>query len=153
MKCKSRERSVNIMLVISISVPPVLKEPVDPWPPGADNRTATGSGTLTGHTIYLIDQVSHSPHFRAHFITSCSRGKTVCCHRWVTEHIFNLPSPQGLIHQTRMALSPVGTQADVDLVTSIYEEPWWLEMLGDRNLEAIWHKVWVRCRLQVINFS
>ena len=50
---------------------------------------------------------------------------------------------QGLIHQTRMALSPVGTQADVDLVASIYEEPWWLEMLGDHNLQAIWHKVWV----------
>jgi hypothetical protein len=35
---------------------------------------------------------------------------------------------QGLIHQTRMALSPVGTQADIDLLTSIYEEPWWLQV-------------------------
>ena len=57
---------------------------------------------------------------------------------------------QGLIHQTRMALSPVGTQADVDLVASIYEEPWWLEMLGDQNLEAIWHKVWFPHNYKVI---
>ena len=37
---------------------------------------------------------------------------------------------QGLIHNTRMALSDAGTQADVDLISTLYEEPWWLDMLA-----------------------
>lgn len=49
---------------------------------------------------------------------------------------------QGLIHSTRMALSPVGTQADVDLLQSIYIEPWWLEALAARDVTVISHKLY-----------
>lgn len=64
----------------------------------------TGSGTKTGHTIYLISQ--------------------------------------GIIHNTRLALSPVGTQADVDLVVSLYQEDWWLQCLAQRNASCVWQKQW-----------
>ena len=77
--------------------------PAGPWPPGANNATSSGSGTLTGHTIYLI--------------------------------------VQGIIHSTRLALSPVGTQADVDLVKNLYEEPWWLAALAARDETVVGHKL------------
>jgi len=48
---------------------------------------------------------------------------------------------QGLIHSTRMALSPVGTQADVNLLESHYIEPWWLAALAARDLNVIGHKM------------
>jgi len=48
---------------------------------------------------------------------------------------------QGMIHSTRMALSSMGTQADVDLVRELYEERWWLQELAARNLTAVWHRV------------
>lgn len=61
----------------------------------------------------------------------------------------NLPSTapqylivQGLIHNTRMALSPVGTQADVDLLQKLYIEPWWLQGLIARDLTVISHKLY-----------
>ena len=78
--------------------------PLGPSPPGFVNKTASGSGTLTGHTVYLI--------------------------------------VQGIIHNTRMALSPVGTQADVDLVTKLYGEPWWLAALAARDLTVVGEKQW-----------
>ena len=49
---------------------------------------------------------------------------------------------QGLIHNTRMALSPVGTQADVDLLQTLYIEPWWLQGLIARDLTVISHKLY-----------
>ena len=79
------------------------QEPKGAWPPGADNKTASGSGTMTGHTVYLI--------------------------------------VQGIIHSTRLALSPVGTRADVDLVRNLYGEPWWLDALAARDLTVIGHKL------------
>ena len=48
---------------------------------------------------------------------------------------------QGLIHSTRMALSPAGTRADVKLLEDIYIEPWWLEALAARDVTVISHKV------------
>ena len=48
---------------------------------------------------------------------------------------------QGMIHSTQMALSRLGTQADVDLVASLYEEPWWLEELARGNTTAVWARV------------
>ena len=77
--------------------------PAGPWAPGADNKTSSGYGTKTGHTIYLI--------------------------------------VQGIIHSTRLALSPVGTQADVDLVKNLYEEPWWLAALAARDETVVGHKL------------
>ena len=78
--------------------------PLGPAPPGFVNKTASGGGTLTGHTIYLI--------------------------------------VQGIIHNTRMALSPAGTQADIDLVKNLYGEPWWLQALAARDLTVIGEKQW-----------
>ena len=49
---------------------------------------------------------------------------------------------QGLIHSTRMALSEVGTQADVDLLESVYIENWWLEALAARDVTVISHKLY-----------
>jgi hypothetical protein len=80
------------------------QNPEGPWPPGFDNKTQSGSGTMTGHTVYLI--------------------------------------VQGIIHNTMMALSPVGTQADIDLVSQLYSEPWWLEALAAQDLNVIGHKVY-----------
>ena len=48
---------------------------------------------------------------------------------------------QGLIHSTRMALSPAGTQADIDLLESMYIEPWWVEALAARDARVIGHKM------------
>ena len=78
--------------------------PLGPAPPGFVNKTASGGGTLTGHTVYLI--------------------------------------VQGIIHNTRMALSPAGTQADIDLVKNLYGEPWWLQALAARDLTVIGEKQW-----------
>lgn len=41
-----------------------------------------------------------------------------------------------------MALSPVGTQADLDVVTALYQEDWWLQCLAARNASCIWQKQW-----------
>jgi hypothetical protein len=49
---------------------------------------------------------------------------------------------QGLIHNTRMALSPVGTQADIDLLEKHYIEDWWVEALAARDLTVIGHKLY-----------
>ena len=49
---------------------------------------------------------------------------------------------QGIIHNTRMALSPVGTLADVDLVANLYGEPWWLDALAARDLTVVGEKQW-----------
>ena len=45
---------------------------------------------------------------------------------------------QGMIHNTKMALTPVGKQRDVTVVTELYQEDWWLEQLARRNASAIW---------------
>ena len=49
---------------------------------------------------------------------------------------------QGLIHSTRMALSPVGTRADVELLERHYIEPWWLQALAARDVTVISHKLY-----------
>lgn len=49
---------------------------------------------------------------------------------------------QGLIHSTRMALSPAGTHADVELLESLYIEPWWLAALAARDVTVISHKLY-----------
>ena len=49
-----------------------------------------------------------------------------------------LPVDQGMIHNSRLALSEVGEQQDVDTLTNGYEEVWWLEQLARRNASAIW---------------
>lgn len=56
-------------------------------------------------------------------------------------------SVQGIIHSTRLALSPVGTQADVDLVRNLYEEPWWLQALADKDLLSFGKKLFFRCAM------
>eukprot|EP00971_Amphidinium_carterae_P034705 683041-Amphidinium_carterae.1 len=48
---------------------------------------------------------------------------------------------QGIIHSTRMALSALGTHADVDLVAGLYQEDWWLRALIARDKRVISHKL------------
>ena len=43
-----------------------------------------------------------------------------------------------MIHNSRLALSAVGEQQDVDTLTEGYQEEWWLEQLARRNASAIW---------------
>jgi hypothetical protein len=50
----------------------------------------------------------------------------------------DLQTNQGMVHNTRMALSPVGTMRDAAVVEDIYAEAWWLEALAERDEEAIW---------------
>eukprot|EP00035_Acanthoeca_spectabilis_P012295 m.219527 g.219527 ORF g.219527 m.219527 type:complete len:991 (+) comp15583_c0_seq1:238-3210(+) len=47
---------------------------------------------------------------------------------------------QGMIHNTRVAGSSVGTARDVQVVQSLYQENWWLEALAARNLSQIWQR-------------
>lgn len=49
---------------------------------------------------------------------------------------------QGIIHSTQMALSDAGTQADVDIVTNLYQEEWWLKWLATEDPAAVWQKQW-----------
>jgi hypothetical protein len=45
---------------------------------------------------------------------------------------------QGIIHNTRLALSAVGQQQDLDVAALRYAEDWWLQQLAARNTSAIW---------------
>jgi hypothetical protein len=49
---------------------------------------------------------------------------------------------QGMIHNTRMALSTMGKQRDVDVVTDLYQEDWWLSQLAAEETDAIWARHW-----------
>lgn len=44
---------------------------------------------------------------------------------------------QGMIHNSRLALSSVGIQSDVDVLYR-YSEDWWLNQLASKNSSAIW---------------
>jgi hypothetical protein len=44
---------------------------------------------------------------------------------------------QGMIHNSRLALSKLGQQQDIDTLFQ-YEEDWWLRQLAARNTSAIW---------------
>ncbi len=50
----------------------------------------------------------------------------------------DLQTNQGMVHNTRMALSPVGTMRDAAVVADIYAEAWWIEALAERDEQAIW---------------
>ena len=47
---------------------------------------------------------------------------------------------QGMIHNTRIASSEVGTARDIEVVQDLYEEAWWLEGLTTRNTSMIWQR-------------
>lgn len=49
---------------------------------------------------------------------------------------------QAGIGHSRMAVSSVGTQADVDFLSNLFREPWWLDMLAARNKSAIYARKW-----------
>jgi hypothetical protein len=41
-----------------------------------------------------------------------------------------------------MAQTPLGTQADLDVVQNLYIEQWWLHEFLAMNLSAIWQRQW-----------
>lgn len=48
---------------------------------------------------------------------------------------------QGMIKHSLMALSEVGTQADVDILQDLYVEQWWIDaLLRQDEFNAIWHR-------------
>jgi hypothetical protein len=47
---------------------------------------------------------------------------------------------QGMIHNTRVASSSIGTQRDIQVVQELYQEDWWLRGLAARNQSMIWQR-------------
>ena len=47
---------------------------------------------------------------------------------------------QGMIHNTRLASSSVGTARDIQVVQELYQEDWWLSGLAARNQSMIWQR-------------
>ena len=45
-----------------------------------------------------------------------------------------------MVHNSRMALSPVGTMRDAAVVADIYAEEWWLQALAARDPKAVWYR-------------
>lgn len=60
---------------------------------------------------------------------------------FATGHLLYWLNQAGIGH-SRMAMSAQGTQADVDFLTQLFQEDWWLAMLRDRNSSAIWARKW-----------
>ena len=52
----------------------------------------------------------------------------------------DLQTNQGMVHNSRMALSPVGTMRDAAVVADIYAEEWWLQALAARDPKAVWYR-------------
>ena len=96
------------------------------------NRTRAngGIGCSNHHTLSL--QCTPQPFSASCVRTRLKRTPAVVC--FPTD----APADQGIIKHTRMALTDLGTQADVDMAVRFYEERWWLEELAARNLSAIW---------------
>ena len=60
---------------------------------------------------------------------------------------------QGIIHHSRMAMTPVGRQRDVDLIASLYQEDEWLAALAAKDERAIWQKRWFPHNYEVTAFE
>jgi len=60
---------------------------------------------------------------------------------FATGHMLYWMNQAGIGH-SRMMLSALGTQADVDFLTTLFEEGWWLEQLAARDPDAIWARQW-----------
>jgi hypothetical protein len=60
---------------------------------------------------------------------------------------------QGIIHNTQMALSPLGQQQDVDLVLNLYQEDWWLAFLASGDPASIWRRQWYSHNYEVTAFE
>lgn len=60
---------------------------------------------------------------------------------------------QGTIKHTLMAMSPAGTQSDVDVARELYEEGWWLNALIAEDLTAIWHRQFFAHNYEVTSFE
>lgn len=58
----------------------------------------------------------------------------------MTGHTIYLIS-QGIIHSTRLALSPVGTKEDIKLARGLYSEPWYLNALAAHDPRVVGHKL------------
>jgi hypothetical protein len=60
---------------------------------------------------------------------------------------------QGTIKHTLMAQSAAGTQADVDVARTLYEEGWWLTALIAGDLTAIYHRQFFSHNYEVTSFE
>ena len=61
---------------------------------------------------------------------------------------------QGMIKHTLMALSELGTQADIDILENLYVEQWWLQALVDRDANhAIWHRQFFSHNYEITAFE
>lgn len=60
---------------------------------------------------------------------------------------------QGIIHNTRIAASGVGTQQDIRIVSQLFQEDWWLRELAARNAHAVWQRTWFPHNYEVTAFE
>lgn len=60
---------------------------------------------------------------------------------------------QAGIGHSRMAMSSQGTQADLDFLTNLFQEDWWLDMLAARNLTAVYARKWYPDNYEVCVFE
>lgn len=59
-----------------------------------------------------------------------------------------------MIKHTLMALSPMGTQADLDIIAEHYQENWWLEALIAKDAyHAIWHRQFFSHNYEITAFE
>lgn len=98
------------------------------------NRTRGNGGIgCSNHHTLSLQCVSH----RAFSATACAL-LDLSAYPQDSSCAADALADQGIIKHTRMALTSLGTQADVDTAVKFYEERWWLEELAARNLSAIW---------------
>ena len=82
-----------------------------------------------------------NPHYVAHFLHPL--------------HPVNLLpyNTEGMIHNTQMALSELGTKRDVAVVRELYQEDWWLRALIAGDPDAIWRRHWYPHNYEVTAFE
>lgn len=60
---------------------------------------------------------------------------------------------QGMIHNTRMAQTRVGRQADVDILQKLFKEDWWLRQFIEGNLSAVWQREWFPHNYEITSYE
>ena len=93
-----------------------------------------------------FDWFNYATEYLAQFLPPCSgpgtpNGPWSGCSEQAHDHGHSIYLiKQGIIHNTRLASSEVGTHRDVQVVQELYQESWWLEQLKNRSLDSIWRR-------------
>eukprot|EP01116_Phalansterium_solitarium_P006662 TRINITY_DN19003_c0_g1_i1.p1 TRINITY_DN19003_c0_g1~~TRINITY_DN19003_c0_g1_i1.p1 ORF type:complete len:776 (-),score=231.31 TRINITY_DN19003_c0_g1_i1:217-2544(-) len=60
---------------------------------------------------------------------------------------------QGMIHNTRMAQTKLGRQADVDILQKLFKEDWWLRQFIEGNLSAVWQREYFPHNYEITSYE